>query len=189
MKYGRIVILGLLWIILIPLIGYFVLPISSPLPESKVFGSPLDWLGFWPMHLSAGGTIFLAYLTYKTLKQNEFLIKQSKTPQLSCALSIEKTGVGIKIINTSPTPAHSVKIRLYNKTKHDIIQGFEEICHNLELMTFEIPALGEKVIDIYGIEPHKVGNYEGYLTVSLCYHGVEESFDLYLKEINVTKWK
>ena len=117
------------------------------------------------------------------------MIKQSKIPQLSCALSIEKTGVGIKIINTSPAPAHSVKIRLDNKTKQKTIQGFKEICHNLELMTFEIPALGEKVIDIYGIEPHKVGNYEGYFTVSLCYHGVEESFDLYLKEINVTKWK
>lgn len=184
----KILLWILIWVLVIPVLLYFLLPLPSPLPEIKVFGAPIDWLNFWPMYLSAGGTVFMSYLTYKTLKQNETLVLINSIPRLSCTLSVEKTCIGVKIQNTSYVHAHSVKVKIDNNTNNSTIFGFKDVCESLQSMSFEIPACGEKTIEIYGIEPHKTGSYDGFFKVTLSYHGKTESYDLYLKEISVAKW-
>ena len=55
-------------------------------------------------------------------------------------------------------------------------------------MSFEIPPFSSKLVPIW-ITPYIDGDYTGYITVVLDYNGRQESFDLYLKEINLTTWQ
>lgn len=192
----------LLIIVTIPIAINFILIIPTPVPNRLLVGTISDWLGFWAVYLGASATFVMVFITYKTIKQNDTLIvqnseqlkeikrqwKEQNRPRLSCSLSIGREYVMIDIRNTSPTPAHNVKISLINNTKKDILR-FNELRGILENMSFEIPPNGLKQIPIYGINAYRDGNYDGYITVNLLYEERKESYDLHLKEINVIVWQ
>ena len=65
---------------------------------------------------------------------------------------------------------------------------FNETNQLLSEMTFEIPPFSSKYIPLW-ITPYVDGDYQGYITVVLNYSDKEETFNLFLKEINLTTWK
>jgi len=189
-------------LVTIPIAINFILVIPAPVPNKLVVGTMSDWLGFWAVYLGVLATLVMVFITYKTIKQNDKLIAQNNEqlneikrqwkelnrPRLSCSLSIGREYVMVDIRNTSPTPAHNVRITLINNTKKDI-PHFNELKGIIENMSFEIPPNGVKQIPINGINAYRDGKYDGYISVDLLYDETEETYNLYLKEINAIVWQ
>lgn len=175
--------------ILVPIVLNFILLLPSCIPQKWLIGNPDYWHTFWPTYIGAMGTLLMAFMTYKTLKQNDQLIKEQITPKLSCSLAVGKDCLYIEIKNTASVPAHNVKVLLTNNTTKENIFDFDSLCNHLSQMSFDIPPFETKLIPIRGIQPYVDGKYEGYLSATLTCNDKSETFNMYLKEINVTKWK
>lgn len=175
--------------ILAPIVFSFVLLLPSCIPEKWIIGDPNYWHTFWPNYIGAVGTLLMAIMTYKTLRQNDHLIKAQNTPKLSCSLAVGKDCLYIEIKNTTSVPAYNVKVSLTNNTTKENIFDFDSLCNHLSQMSFDIPPFETKLIPIRGIQPVVNGKYEGYLSTTLTYDDKTETYNMYLKEINVTKWK
>lgn len=184
----KYVVVGII-IVLAPILLNFILLLQIGIPEQLIVGDSKSWLSFWPTYFSALGTFAMAIMTYKTLKQNDKLIKEQNTPKLSCSLAVGKDCLYIEIKNTSAVPAHNVHVSLVDHTEGKGIFYFEELCNCLGNMNFEISPFETKHIPIHGIQPYVDGNYNGFVSATLTYYNMSETFDMYLKEINVTKWK
>lgn len=150
---------------------------------------PIDWSG-----IAAIVSFVMVILTAITLIHNRKQLKELKrqwiaqnTPVVSCSLEKRSESLLLDIHNSSQVPAHKAKIRLENHTDEKIFR-FDETNNLLSEMTFEIPPFTSKQIPIW-ITPYADGNYHGYLSVFLDYSGKTESFDLNLKEINLTTWQ
>ena len=195
-------LVSLLVILALPFILNFILTLPSPIPENWRLGKPEDWLNFWAIYVGSFCTFLMALIAYKTLKQNEKLVEQNdlqlkeinrqwkeqNSVKLSCSLAVCSNGLLIEITNTSPVPAHNVKVVLENNTTEIDDDLFQDLCDNLYNMRFEIIPFEKKQIPIWGIQPYKSGTYNGTLTVTLFYDNKQETFNLSTKEINVTMW-
>ena len=175
--------------VLAPVIFNFVFLLPSCLPQRWLIGDPGYWHTFWPTYIGAFGTLLMAIMTYKTLKQNDQLIKEQNTPRLSCSLSVGKDCLYIEIKNTASVPAHNAKVSLTNNTTNEKIYDFDSLCNHLSQMSFDISPFETKQIPIRGIQPYVDGKYDGYISATLTYYDKTETFNLYLSEINVTAWK
>lgn len=175
--------------ILAPVVFSFILLLPSCVPEEWLIGDPSYWHSFWPTYIGAFGTLLMAIMTYKTLKQNDQLIKEQNSPKLSCSLAIGKDCLYIDIKNTASVPAHNVKVSLANNTTKEKILDFDSLCNHLSQMSFDITPFETKQIPIRGIQPYVEGKYDGYLSATLTYNDKSETFNLFLSEINVTAWK
>lgn len=183
-----IVILAII-AILVPIIFNFVFVLPSFLPQRWLIGDSTYWHSFWPTYIGAFGTLLMAIMTYKTLKQNDQLIKEQNTPKVSCSLAVGKDCLYIDIKNTASVPAHNVKVLLANNTTKEKIFDFDSLCNHLSQMSFDISPFETKQIPIRGIQPYVEGKYDGYLSVTLTYNDKSETFNFYLSEINVTTWR
>lgn len=150
---------------------------------------PIDWSG-----IAAIVSFVMVILTAITLIHNRKQLKELKrqwiaqnTPVVSCSLEKRSESLLLDIHNSSQVPAHKVKVRLENHSDEKIFR-FDETNNLLSEMTFEIPPFTSKQIPIW-ITPFVDGEYSGYITVILSYNGKEDSFDLHLKEINLTTWQ
>lgn len=184
---GKIIMLGII-IVLFPILLNFILLIRIGIPAQLIIGDSKSWLSFWPTYFGAIGTFAMAIITYKTLKQNDKLIKERNTPKLSCSVAVGNSCLLVVLTNISAVPAYDVEISLINKTNKEIY-NFDSLCHSLEKVRFDIPPSDSKKIQVIGIEPCKAGGYDGYLSVILKYNGVTETSKIYLEELNVTEWK
>lgn len=182
-----IVILAII-AILVPVIFNFVLVLPSFLPQRWLIGDPTYWHSFWPTYIGSLGTLLMAIMTYKTLKQNDQLIKEQNTPKVSCSLSVSKDCLYIEIKNTASVPAHNVKVSLTSNTNEKIFD-FDSLCKHLSQMSLDISPFETKQIPIRGIQSYVEGKYDGYISVTLTYKDKTETFNLYLSEINVIAWK
>ncbi len=196
-------LVSLLFVISLPFILNFVLTTPSPIPEKWRLGKPEDWLNFWAIYVGSLCTFLMSLIAYKTLKQNEKLVEQNdlqlkeikrqweeqNSVKLSCSLAVRSSELLIEITNTSPVPAHNVKVVLENNTTEIDDDLFQDLCENLNNMRFEIIPFEKKQIPIRGIQPYIDGNYGGTLKVTLSYDNKQEIFNLSPKEINVTKWQ
>ena len=190
MKRNKILFAALAIIaVLAPIIFNFVFLLPSCLPQRWLIGNPEYWHAFWPIYIGAFGTLLMAIMTYKTLKQNDQLIKEQNTPSLSCSLSVGKDCLYIEIKNTTSVPAHNVKVSLTNNATNEKIYDFDSLCNHLSQMSFDISPFETKQIPIRGIQPYVDGKYDGYLSATLTYNDKSETFYLYLSEINVIAWK
>lgn len=183
-----IVILAII-AILVPVIFNFVIVLPSFLPQRWLIGDPAYWHSFWPTYIGALGTLLMAIMTYKTLKQNDQLIKEQNMPKVSCSLAVGKDCLYIDIKNTASVPAHNVKVSLANNTTKEKIIDFDSLCNHLSQISFDISPFETKQIPVRGIQPYAEGKYDGYLSVALTYNDQSETFNLYLSEINVTAWR
>ena len=150
---------------------------------------PIDWSG-----IAAIVSFVMVILTAITLIHNRKQLQELKrqwvaqnTPEVSCSLEKRSESLLLDVHNSSQVPAHQVKVRLENHSDEKIFH-LDETNNLLSEMTFEIPPFSSKQIPIW-ITPFVDGDYSGYITVFLSYSGKEESFDLYLKEINLTTWQ
>lgn len=180
-KYWWIIIIGLLILPLLINAGYLF---ES---EYSILHAPSAWATFWATYLSAIASFTMIYFTWRTLKEMQRQWNEQNTPIVSCTLEKTNEYLLLELHNTSQTPAHKVHIELVNNTRDSILR-FEETCEQLKLMSFEIPPFSIKQIPIYKT-PYVDGEYDGYITVKVSYGNKRESFDLYLKEINLTTWK
>ena len=183
----KYIVVGII-IVLAPIILNFILLLQIGIPEQLIVGDSKLWLSFWPTYLGALGTFLMAIMTYKTLKQNDKLIKKQNTPKLSCSLAIGKDCLYIEIKNSTSVPAHEAKVSLANNTTKESILDFDSLCNQLAQMSFDISPFETKLIPIRGIQPCVDGKYDGYITATVSYNDTMESFKLYLSEINVTAW-
>jgi hypothetical protein len=147
---------------------------------------PIDWSG-----IAAIVSFVMVILTGITLCHNRKQLKELKrqweaqnTPIVSCSLKKGYESLILDIHNSSQVPAHKVKVQLANHSNEEILH-FDETNDLLKEMSFEIQPFSSKQIPIW-ITPFVDGDYDGYLSVELDYSGRKESFDLYLKEINLT---
>lgn len=182
-----IVILSVIAIIA-PILFNFVLLLPSCIPQKWLIGNPNYWHAFWPTYIGALGTLLMAIMTYKTLKQNDQLIKEQNTPKLSCSLAVGKDCLYIEIKNTSSLPVHNAKVSLANNSTKENLLDFDSLCHHLSQMSFDISPFEMKQIPLRGIQPYVEGKYDGYISATLIYNDKTETFNLYLSEINVTVW-
>lgn len=184
----KYIVVGII-IVLAPILLNFILLLHIGIPEQLIVGDSKLWLSFWPTYLGSLGTFLMAIMTYKTLKQNEKLIKSQNTPKLSCSLSVGNNCLLVIIKNISSVPAYNVGLSLINKTNIKEIYKFDSLCSSLDKVRFDISPGDSKRIEILGIEPHKNGQYDGYISVILNYNGVTETVNIYLEELNITEWK
>lgn len=183
----KYILVGII-IVLAPILLNFILLLQIGIPEQLIVGDSKLWLSFWPTYFSALGTFAMAIMTYKTLKQNDKLIKEQNTPKLSCSLAIGNDCLYIEIKNSASVPAHGAKVSLAKNTTKESIFDFDTLCNHLAQMSFDISPFETKLIPIRGIQPYGDGKYDGYLTATVSYNDKMESFKLYLSEINVTAW-
>lgn len=187
-----------LWVLIIVFI-LLILPLFinycySWTTDCWILYKPSDWTTFWATYIAAIASFAMVVITWRTLVQNKEQLEEMKrqwkeqnTPKISCTLEKDSECVLVELCNTSPVPAHKVSVRITNNTGKNIYR-FDKICEWLENMTFEIPPFSSKQIPIV-ITPYVDGDYEGYLSVEAYYCGIQDRFDLYLKEINLTTFK
>lgn len=150
---------------------------------------PIDWSG-----IAAIVSFIMVILTAIMLNHNRKQLKELKrqwdaqnTPIISCSLEKRSESLILDIHNSSQVPAHKVKVQLENHSTENIFHC-DETNQLMAEMSFEIPPFSSKLVPIW-ITPYIDGDYTGYITVVLDYNGRQESFDLYLKEINLTTWQ
>lgn len=113
--------------------------------------------------------------------------KEQNTPVIACSLEKSQDDLLLVIYNSSQVPVHKLKVELTNNTGEEIFR-FAETNALLSEMKFEIPPFQSKQIPVF-ITPFVDGDYQGYISVKLTYDNKVEVFDLYLKEINLTRWQ
>lgn len=190
-KKNKNLVIGLVAVavvICLPILFNFLLLIPSFVPDKWLIGNPDYWLTYWPAYIGSIGTFAMAVTTFMTLKQNKELIKAQNTPKLSCSLSVGNNCLLVIIKNISSVPAYNVGLSLINNTNIKIYK-FDSLCSSLEKVRFDISPVDSKRIEILGIEPHKNGQYDGYISAILMYNGASETTNLYLEELNITEWK
>lgn len=146
---------------------------------------PIDWSG-----IAAIVSFVMVVLTAISLIHNHRQLKELKrqwneqnTPCVSCMLEIRGSGLYVELLNTSQVPAHKVKVQLEKHSCEEAID-FDETNHLLGEMSFELPPFSSKHIPIL-LSTFVDADYSGYITVVVEYSNKRDSFDLYLKEINL----
>lgn len=110
----------ILLIIVIPLIINWLI-----LKERQfgIVGETTDWLQFWPVYLSAIGTIAMTIVTFCTLRANQKQIKSmiaSEGAQLVFSLCSDYEYVLLKVTNVGRSVARNIQLSIPNRL--DIIE-------------------------------------------------------------------
>lgn len=91
--------------------------------QYDIVGSGTDWLQFWPVYLSAVGTIAMTVVTYCTLKANQKQMKSmiaSEGAQLVFSLYSDYEYVLLKVTNVGRSVARNIQLSIPNRL--DIIE-------------------------------------------------------------------
>lgn len=121
LKYTLIIVAGLcLLIIVVPLTLNWLI-----LSERKfdVVGEATDWLQFWPVYLSAIGTIAMSIATFCALRANQKQIAnaiESEGAQLVFSLYSDYEYVLLKVTNVGRSLARNIQLSIPNRL--DIIE-------------------------------------------------------------------
>lgn len=121
LKYTLIIVAGLcLLIIVVPLTLNWLI-----LSERKfdVVGEATDWLQFWPVYLSAIGTIAMSIATFCALRANQKQIAnaiESEGAQLVFSLYSDYEYVLLKVTNVGRSVARNIQLSIPNRL--DIIE-------------------------------------------------------------------
>ena len=194
--------------ICIPLLLNHLLLLPSIAPQEALIGTPKDWLSFWSAYLGAGGTFLMAFITYRTIKQNDVLVNQNNKlinqnekqlselkrqweeehrAKLNCSIIKYRKALGIRIKNIGKNKATDIQITFNNDFIESIpIEKHKEMFRNVERKTFCIEEGEAKYILIgsCNIIQQKWENKDIVLRItgSYCskYH-IEETF--YMKEL------
>ncbi len=121
LKYTLILVAGLiLLIVVVPLTLNWLI-----LSERKfdIVGETTDWLQFWPVYLSAIGTIAMTIATFCTLKANQKQMAsmiESEGAQLVFSLYSDYEYVLLKVTNVGRSMARNIQLSIPNRL--DIIE-------------------------------------------------------------------
>ena len=115
-KYKFIIIVVLfLLIILLPLILNWLILRES---QFDIVGEASDWLQFWPVYLSAIGTMGMTIATFFTLKDNRKQIEsmiESEGAQLVFSLYKDYEYVLLKVTNVGRSVAKNIQLSIPNR--------------------------------------------------------------------------
>ncbi len=121
LKYTLMIMAGIiLLIVVVPLIINWLILREHPF---TVVGEATDWLQFWPVYLSAIGTIAMTIATFCTLRANQKQIKHmtaSEGAQLVFSLCRDYEYVLLKVTNVGRSVARDIQLSIPNR--HDIIE-------------------------------------------------------------------
>ena len=121
LKYTLIIIAGLILLIIVApiMINWLILRER----QFEIVGSGTDWLQFWPVYLSAVGTIAMTIVTYCTIKANQRQMKSmiaSEGAQLVFSLYSDYEYVLLKVTNVGRSVARNIQLSIPNRL--DIIE-------------------------------------------------------------------
>lgn len=121
LKYTIIVFVGFtLLIIVVPLLlNWLLLRIS----QFDIVGVPSDWLQFWPVYLSAIGSMAMTIATFCTLRANKKQMEnaiESEGAQLVFSLNSSYEYVLLKVTNVGRSMARNIQLSIPNRL--DIIE-------------------------------------------------------------------
>lgn len=89
----------------------------------EIVGETTDWLQFWPVYLSAIGTVVMAVATFYTLKANQKQmdsIIESEGAQLVFSLCSDYDYMNLKVTNVGRSLARNIQLSIPNRL--DIIE-------------------------------------------------------------------
>ena len=115
LKYILIIVVVLCLLIVVPLLLNWLI-----LSERRfdIVGGATDWLQFWPVYLSAIGTIAMTIATFYTLKANQKQIAsmiESEGAQLVFSLYSDYEYVLLKVTNVGRSVARNIKLSIPNR--------------------------------------------------------------------------
>ena len=115
LKYTLLTVLGIsLFIVVLPLLLNWLI-ISER--QFEIVGEAKDWLQFWPVYLSAIGTMAMTIATFCTLKANQKQMENmivSEGAQLVFSLCSDYEYVFLKVTNVGRSVARDIQLRIPN---------------------------------------------------------------------------
>lgn len=115
-KYALIITLGsLLAVIFLPLMLNWLILRER---QFNIVGEATDWLQFWPVYLSAIGTIAMTIATFYTLRANKKQIEsitESEGAQLVFSLTKDYEYVLLKVTNVGRSVARNIQLSIPNR--------------------------------------------------------------------------
>ena len=116
LKYTIILLAGLIFLIIVVPLTLNRLILSER--KFDIVGESTDWLQFWPVYLSAVGTIAMTIATFCTLKASKKQMAsmiESEGAQLVFSLYSDYEYVFLKVTNIGRSVARNIQLRILNR--------------------------------------------------------------------------
>ena len=186
-KYTLIVVSVIFLVAVLPLILNWLILIER---RFDVVGEATDWLQFWPVYLSAIGTLIMTVATFYTLRANQKQMAsmiESEGAQLVFSLYSDYEYVLLKVTNVGRSVARNIKLSIPNRL--DILErnagmpfgeGLIKHFNTLNTIPLLLPNQSEYIaLYMYRALNGSIKDNDGIKTVEMF-------GDLYIPE-NITK--
>ena len=186
-KYTLIAVSVIFLVALLPLILNWLILIGR---RFDVVGVATDWLQFWPVYLSAIGTLIMTVATFYTLRANQKQMAsmiESEGAQLVFSLYSDYEYVLLKVTNVGRSVARNIKLSIPNRL--DILErnagmpfgeGLIKHFNTLNTIPLLLPNQSEYIaLYMYRALNGSIKDNDGIKTVEMF-------GDLYIPE-NITK--
>lgn len=186
-KYTLIAVSVIFLVALLPLILNWLILIER---RFDVVGEATDWLQFWPVYLSAIGTLIMTVATFYTLRANQKQMAsmiESEGAQLVFSLYSDYEYVLLKVTNVGRSVARNIKLSIPNRL--DILErnagmpfgeGLIKHFNTLNTIPLLLPNQSEYIaLYMYRALNGSIKDNDGIKTVEMF-------GDLYIPE-NITK--
>jgi len=191
------------WIFII-IIGVIALPliinwlILRP-RKFDIVGEGKDWLMFWSSFLSAIASFAMAFITWKTLKQNKEQLdelknqwKEDHLPDISASLVKSDNCGYIRLFNISNVQINRLTIKIIHDPDTEVLNSiikYDKLKQNLERTEFLIEPHGVRdflLLYSYYID----GDYPGYIELKCQYNDrYEKHIKMYFSELSLVATK